>query len=114
MPINHPNQVMAEIYFQDKNFPFNESTMLWRGRVLFKQYIKNKRHKYGIKYYELCNNDGLILQASIYGGQSFEGKKDLGQSAVVANHLMNDFFDKGYNMFTDNYYNSVFHHIHFG
>ena len=57
--------------------------MLWRGRLLFRQYIKNKRHKYGIKYYELCTSDGLIRRASIYSAQSFDDDQSLGQSGAI-------------------------------
>ena len=74
---NHLIQIMKELYVPDKNLSLDESMMLWRGRLLFRQYIKNKRHKYGIKYYELCTSDGLILRASIYSGQSFDDDQTL-------------------------------------
>ena len=32
--------------------------MLSRGRLVFRLYIKNKRDKYGIKFFELCKKDG--------------------------------------------------------
>jgi len=32
----------------------DESMLLWRGRLLFRQYIKNKKNKYGIKFFKLC------------------------------------------------------------
>ena len=43
----------------------DESMVLWQGRLMFRQYIKNKKHKYGVKYFELCQHDGLILRCSI-------------------------------------------------
>ena len=104
---NHLNQIMEELYVPDKNLSLDESMMLWRGRLLFRQYIKNKRHKYGIKDYELCTSDGLILRASKYSGQSFDDDQSLGQSGAIVLNLMHDFLDKGYHLFTDNYYNSV-------
>jgi len=40
--------------------------LLWKGRLLFWQYIKNKKNKYGIKFFELCTPDGYVLNAEIY------------------------------------------------
>ena len=80
--------------------------VLWRGRLIFRHYIKNKKCKYGIKIFELCTHDSFILRVSIYGGKCIE-ENDLGKTAGVVIHLMNDFLDKGYSLFTDNYYNSV-------
>lgn len=45
----------------------DESMLLWRGRLIFKQYIKNN-HKYGIKFYELCSPDDYVLNIEIYKG----------------------------------------------
>ena len=81
--------------------------MLWRGHLLFHQYIKNKCHKYGLKYYELCTNDGLILRTSIYGGKSFEDTESLGHTGAIVLNLMSNYLDKGYHLYNDNYYNSV-------
>ena len=36
-------------YYPGRDLSLNEAMVLWRGRLLFKQFIKNKRHKYGIK-----------------------------------------------------------------
>ena len=54
MIMDHLNKVMLEVITPEKNLSIDESIMLWRGRLVFRQYIKNKRHKYGIKFYELC------------------------------------------------------------
>ena len=74
---------------------------------MFRQYIKNKRHKYGIKFYELCTYDGLVLNVEIYGGQGFNDEQNLGQTGATVLKLMKPFLNKGYHVFTDNFYNSV-------
>ena len=81
--------------------------MLWRGRLIFRQYIKNKRHKYGIKIYELCTHDELVLSAEIYGGRGFNDVNNLGQTAAIVLKLMKPYLEKRYHVFTDSYYNSV-------
>ena len=82
--------------------------VLWRGRLVFRQYIKNKKHKYGVKFYELCESDGIILRLSIYTGESYADSEGYGQTFAVVKHLMTDFLDKGYSVYIDNYYNSIY------
>ena len=69
---------------------------------------QNKRHKYGIKFYELCTHDGLVLSAEIYVGQGFNDVNNPGQTAAIVMKLMEPYLEKGYHVFIDNYYNSVF------
>jgi len=45
---NYFNKTMEELYQLSKNLSIDESMVLFRGRLMFHQYIKNKRHKYGI------------------------------------------------------------------
>ena len=92
----HLNVRMREIYTPDKCLSIDESMVLWRGRLVFRQYIKNKSHKYGIKFFELCTPDGIILRCQIYCGHPFPDQYNLGQSGAIVIVLMNDFLDKGY------------------
>lgn len=105
--LNHLNSTVADVYTPEKELSLDESMMLWRGRLVFRQYIKNKRHKYGVKFFELCTNDGFVLKAEIYSGVKFADTEALGQTGAVVIHLMNPYLDKGYHVFTDNWYNSV-------
>ncbi|XP_025830429.1 piggyBac transposable element-derived protein 4-like [Agrilus planipennis] len=95
------NNKMEEIYYTDKNLSLD----LWRGRLSFRQYIKNKRHKYGIKLYVLTEPDGTILKFAVYTGQlhDFGGK---GHAANVVLHLMEGLLDVGQAVYMDSYYNS--------
>ena len=74
--------------------------------MLFRQYIKNKKHKYGVKFYEPCESQGLVLKVSIYSGESVPDEHDLGQSGAVVIDLMKGLLKKGHRLFVDNYYNS--------
>lgn len=46
--------------------------ILWRGRLVFREYIKNNRHKYSIKLYMLTELDGFILRFMVYAGADDE------------------------------------------
>lgn len=61
----------------EKNLLFNDSMMLLCGHFVFRQYIKNKHHKYNIKFCELCAHDGLVLTIEAYGGQYFHDEHNL-------------------------------------
>lgn len=41
-------------YIPEEEPCIDESNVPFRGRLLFKQYKPNKRHKYGIKLFKLC------------------------------------------------------------
>ena len=61
---------MANIYTPDRNISIDESMMLWRGGLIFRQYIKNKKHKYGVKLDELCEfNQFIVINVKIYFGE---------------------------------------------
>lgn len=98
---------MRENYVPDKNICIDESMKLWRGRLLFRQYIKNKKHKYGIKLYELCESDSLVMKIKNYSGKSEETDNNVGHTSDVVLHLLEDYLDKGYTVYMGNFYNSV-------
>jgi hypothetical protein len=47
----------------------DESMVPFRGRLLFKQYIPGKRHKYGVKLYKLCLPGKYTYALEIYLGK---------------------------------------------
>ena len=105
--INHLNATLPKIFTPHKELSLDESMMLRRGRLVFCQYIKNKRHKHGVKFFELCTNDGFVLRADIHSGQKSQDPQSLGQTGAVVLRLMDPYLDKGHHLFTDNWYNSV-------
>ena len=92
----------------EKQLSIDESMLHWRGRLKFKQYISNKRHKYGIKFYVLTTSDGYVLNFIIYTGKgTLNGENEKGHAFSVVNQLMADYLDKGHELYVDNFYNSV-------
>ena len=79
--------------------------VLWRGRLQFRQYVKGKRHKYGVQFYTLSEPNGLILKFVIYAGKdNFPSGKD--HTAKVVMHLMEGKLKRGQVVYMDNFYNS--------
>ena len=96
-------------YYPNKKLCIDESMMSWKGRLRFRQYIQNKKHKFGIKFYELCEPNGFILNFMPHVGKSTVSDSDLdsGHSEKVVLKLMEPYLDKGHNLYMDNFYNSV-------
>jgi hypothetical protein len=93
--------------FQD--LVIDESMVLFKGRLMFKQYIKTKRHKFGIKLYILCDCEtGYVLDFIVYTGAQteMESVSELGVSGGIVATLMKPYLNKGHSLCTDNYYTS--------
>lgn len=91
-----------------KQLSIDESMIPWRGRLQFRQYIKNKKHKYGIKVYELTTYDGFILNTRIYVGKGMLQEEGGGaHTSKVVKDLVKDYTSKGHEIYLDNFYTSV-------
>lgn len=56
---------LSRTYYPCGNLSIDEAMLLCRRRLRFR-FIRNKRHKYGIKLYELCSFEGFILVLDNY------------------------------------------------
>lgn len=83
----------------------DESLIPFRGRIIFKQYIKQKRHKYGIKIFKLCSAPGYTITFQIYCGKKTDVEKTTPTNVVMS--LCENIFDKGHTLCTDNWYTSI-------
>ena len=98
---------MKDLYVPDKNICIKESMVLWRGRIVFRQYIKGKKHKYGVKFLELCESGGMVQTILIYRGEGTMTSGSLGRAGAMVSNLMEDYLDKGNLLYSENFYNSV-------
>lgn len=89
-----------------KNICIDETMVPFRGRLKFKQYIKNKRNKFGIKLYKLCLENGYTYNFKVYCGKDTT-QESRNSSFNVVMHLLDGLLDAGRTLFTDNYYTSV-------
>ena len=48
------------VYTPGQNVSVDESLVLFKGRLHFKQYIRTKRARFGTKSYELTTVDGIM------------------------------------------------------
>lgn len=75
----------------------DESLTLLKGRLVFKQYIKSKRHRFGIKQYVLCDSlTGYVLDIVVYSGTNVDYNRDdvLGATGGLVKTMMENYSGK--------------------
>jgi len=92
-------------YNPTENICIDESLIPFRGRIIFRQYLKQKRHKYGIKIFKLCCGSGYTYAFRVYTGKTLEKENTTPTNIVMS--LCKDLFDKGHTLYTDNWYTSL-------
>ena len=108
--------------FSTKFKPFqylciDESLVLWRGRLAFRQYMPEKRHRFGLKLFLICDvESGYILDFIVYTGAQtdVEVDKNFGFTGSLINTLIRPYSGKGHNVYADSWYASpkLFEHLH--
>lgn len=110
MILTHIQKTYQDTLYPFENLCIDESLMLFKGRLSFKQYIPSKRHRFGVKFYVLCDCEtGYILNFIIYcgaGSDISEVADDVGISGNIVLTLMRKYLDVGHTLYTDNWYTS--------
>ena len=109
--LEHLKSKFSSVYLPERDVSVDESLMLWKGRLSWKQYIPLKRARYGIKSYELCeSSSGYIWNFFIYTGaetsyhQSCCNEPSMGCKCVLT--LAHSLLNKGYCINMDNFFSS--------
>ncbi|XP_045765134.1 piggyBac transposable element-derived protein 4-like [Maniola jurtina] len=102
--IENLNANFKKNYTPTEDICIDESMVPFRGRIIFRQYNKQKRHKYGIKEFKLCTIPGYTYKVSIYAGKNDETNNT---PTNVVMSLCGDLLNKGHTLYTDNWYTSV-------
>ncbi|XP_066585875.1 piggyBac transposable element-derived protein 4-like [Prorops nasuta] len=91
-----------------KTLCIDESLLLWKGKLRFKQYIPLKRNRFGIKIFELVDCEtGFILGFVVYTGANTDFEKfGLGFTGDIVAHFLQPYFDEGHVVYIDNWYTS--------
>ena len=115
-----------EAYNLEKEVCIDEQLLLHKGNLNFKQYIPNKRAKFGIKIFSLCDRSGYLWNSEVYVGKnkllsksklSAELESSVGKSGAIVLRLIDKILGMGHHLYTDNWYTSynlyVYLHEHY-
>ncbi|GFR83467.1 PiggyBac transposase Uribo1 [Elysia marginata] len=122
--VDHLFERFQSVYELRKDVCVDESLLLWKGRLIFCQYIPNKRSRFGIKLYLCCESDGELAGSGgyCYRFKIYTGKEDRAQemrnvipedaqalsiSEQTVVFMTLPLINKGYTVYMDNWYSSV-------
>ncbi|XP_026467553.1 piggyBac transposable element-derived protein 4-like [Ctenocephalides felis] len=105
------NKKFKTAYTLQREITIDESLMLYKGALSWKQYMPMKRARFGIKSYFLCESKtGYIWSMMIYTGKGTiidSEFPNLPISSQIVMSLMKPLINKGYCLTIDNFYSSV-------
>lgn len=104
--IDMTNNLFNESFTPGDQVCIDESMVPFRGRLLFRQFIKNKRYKYGVKIFKLCSERGYTCRYRVYTGKK-RSRGPITTTESIIFSLMEGYLDSGRELFTDNFYTSV-------
>ncbi|CAG5015998.1 unnamed protein product [Parnassius apollo] len=99
------NNSFRRYYSPKEEVCVNESQVPYRGRLIFRQYNKSKRHKYGMKLFKLCTIPGYTCKLELYAGKNHEQLNTTPKNVVMS--LCKEILDLGHTVATDNWYTSL-------
>ena len=105
------------VYKSSKNISVDEASCKWKGHFSHKVYNPRKPSKFHIKLYQVCEADsGYVIACEVYVGKAdstcIEISNPIDPTVTSTMRLVlgllekGQLLDKGYNVFTDNYYTS--------
>ena len=95
-----------KFYYPHKEITIDERMIKFTGRLSFKQYIKGKRHPYGIKAFLLADStNGYVYNMDIYTGKNENGSRNA--TCTVVKKLLEGLAFKGHCLYLDNYFSTV-------
>jgi hypothetical protein len=87
-----------------KHLSIDESMVGFRGKIFFRQYIKSKRHRFGMKAFVLsCGVTSYTIRWDMYTGSAYEYDRDVGQGHSVVRKLT-DGLSPGHVLYLDSFY----------
>ena len=101
------SQAFDREYNMHQQCSVDEAMIPFKGRLAFKQYMKDKPTKWGIKVFVLADaTNGYIKPFQVYTGKTVESRNDVGLCTKVVLDLLADYKHFGLHVYMDNYYSS--------
>ncbi|PNF34306.1 hypothetical protein B7P43_G15809, partial [Cryptotermes secundus] len=103
------NNKFCELYNPAERLAVDEVIVLFKGRVIFRQYIPKKRKSFGIKIYKLCDYDMTVY----LGKQRQLATEEITLTHGIVLQLIRGVEGLGHKIYMDNYFCSpaLFHDL---
>ena len=99
-------QNLKGMFCPGEDIVIDETLIPWRGRLIFRQYIPNKAHRYGIKLFKLCSVNGYTWGLKVYLRRSVTGERQVGLAKNICLNLAEQLLYQGRTLYIDNFYTS--------
>jgi hypothetical protein len=104
---NELSDAYAKYYSPTEHLAIDEIFVLFKGRVVFKQYIPKKHKCFGIKTYKLCDSKRYTYNMSLHLGRD----RKRAAASVTTSHtavtgLTTRIENFGYKLYRDNFFSS--------
>ena len=103
-------------YNMHQECTIDEAMIKFKGRLRFKQYMKDKPTKWGIKVFVLVDaRNGYMKRLQVYTGKGVASSTNqIGLCSKLVLDLMQGFEFSGLHLYTDNYYTSpmLYNHLY--
>jgi hypothetical protein len=96
-------------YWPDANIALDEAIKKFKGRCIFKQYIKNKPVQWGIKIFAVCCSATAYLWNAMFylGKRKEESNQDISVTTETVINNLTPLQGKNHRVHMDNYYTSI-------
>ncbi|KAJ1368124.1 hypothetical protein KIN20_038445 [Parelaphostrongylus tenuis] len=101
------NRNCKAVYRPGRNVCIDESTVPFRGSIVFRQHNPLERNKYGIKLYKVCDEGGYTYQTMTYVGEGTNPRPAGRLAEHIVMSLMDDLLGEGRHLYADDWYTSV-------
>jgi hypothetical protein len=109
------NNAYTKYYSPTEHLAIDVITVLFKGRVVFKQYIPKKNKRFGIKIYKLCDFKGYTYNMSVYLGRDRKrATTSMTETHATVTGLTTRTENFGHKIYMDNFFSSpdLFNDLH--
>ena len=106
--LEHLSNKFQTVYQPGPHLSLDEAMVLWKGMLSFKQFIRNKRTRFGIKVFQLCEDNGYTYKFAVYTGSGMvENSEWTKTENLVLSMMSPTLLGSGYELYTDNWYTTL-------
>ncbi|KAK6182621.1 hypothetical protein SNE40_010263 [Patella caerulea] len=106
--INSVLSTYLDSYISSRDVSIDESLCPFKGKLSYKQYIPNKPHKWGVKFWVMCDaKTGFCLYWDAYTGKNKFLYPEFSVTENIVLQLVDKLPEIGHHIYMDNFYSSV-------